>query len=195
MYIPFSIIVIGIVVYFIWSKNKKEIVSSLSDEKTSLNPLFSEKQISDSKKLFTNWQKQFEESFSAFQKKEVDEIKRFQDRKEDFKPSDNLLDAIGRNTLARFCTNFAKQEYDKMIESNISIINGEKISDVEKKFYDNSNRVIPYHNLSIAYDWYLYKRIFEKEYEIDVEQRKNYWDKSWDSIRREGNQISLEVFI
>ncbi|MBI2618296.1 hypothetical protein HYW58_02485 [Candidatus Kaiserbacteria bacterium] len=185
MYTPIWIIAIGVIVYFFWIKNKKELTPSLSDEKTSLNPLFSEKQISDSKKLFTNWQKQFEDSFSAFQKKEVEEIKKFQGKKEDFKPSDDLLNAIGRNTLVRFCTNFAKQEYDKMIESNISIINGEKISAVEEKFYDNSNGVIPYHNLSIAYSWDLYKRIFEKEYEKDVEQRKNYWRTSWDSIRRE----------
>ena len=185
MYTPLWIIVIGIIVYYFWIKNKKESTASLSDEKTSLNPLFSEKQISDSKKLFTNWQKQFEDSFSAFQKKEVEEIKKYQGKKEDFKPSDNLLNAIGQNTLARFCTNFAKQDYDKMIEANISIINGEKISAVEKKFYDNPNGVIPYHNLSIVYSWDLYKRIFEKEYEKDVEQRKNYWSTSWDSIRRE----------
>ncbi len=187
MYMPLWIIAIGVIVYFFWIKNKKESAPSLSDEKTSLNPLFSEKQISDSKKLFTNWQKQFEESFGAFQKKEVEEIKKFQGKKEDFKPSDDLLNAIGRNTLARFCANFAKQEYDKMIESNIAIINGEKISAVEKKFYDNSNGVIPYHNLSILYSWDLYKRIFNKEYGEDVDKRKNYWNTSWDSIRREEN--------
>ena len=83
---PLWIIAIGVIVYFFWIKNKKESAPSLSDEKTSLNPLFSEKQISDSKKLFTNWQKQFEESFGAFQKKEVEEIKKFQGKKEDTHP-------------------------------------------------------------------------------------------------------------
>jgi hypothetical protein len=192
MYIPLWIIVIGVVVYFFWTKNKKErtdngkkMSAPLSDKKTSSNPLFSEKEISDAEKLFTNWRKEFEDSFSAFQKKEVEEIKSFQGKKEDFKPSKNLLNAIGRNTLARFCTNFSKNAHEKMIESNIAIINGKEIAIVEKEFYSKTRSSTPYHNLSIIADWQIYEREIGKEYKEDEEQRKDYWNSAWNSIRHE----------
>lgn len=194
MYIPLWIIIIGVVVYFFWAKskkektdNKKKISTSLNDKKTSSNPLFSEKEISDAEKLFTNWRKQFEDSFSAFQKKEVEEIKNFQGKKEDFKPSKNLLNAIGRNTLARFCANFAKNAHEKMIESNLAVINGKEIAVAEKEFYDKTRSSIPYHNISIDGDWQIYEREIGKEYKEDVEQRKNYWDTAWDSIQHREN--------
>jgi len=202
MYIPLWIIVIGAVVYFFWAKNKKEqpdqkkgMTSPLNDKKTSTNPLFSEKEIADAEKLFASWRKEYEESFARFQKKVVEETKKFdavtinfsgKSRKESFVPSKDLLRAIGRNTLARFCADFAKHDHEKMIESNIAITNGKEIAVVEKEFYNSKKSNIPYYNLDVVYNdsWWTRGGQIEKEYKEDVERiLGEYWNKNWDSIK------------
>ena len=199
MYMPLWIIVVGIVIYFFWAKKKqtqsnfkKEMSTSLNNEKTSLNPLFSEKEISDRKNLFTQWEKVFHGKWASLWKKEKEEIKNFNGKKENFIPSKYILSLLEQIVLAQFCVDAAKRDYEKMIEANIAVINGKEISVAEKEYYNSINKTsIPYQNLDIIYNSDIWVKETGDNYKNDLEarlkQRKNYWLTSWDSILKETN--------
>jgi len=196
---PLWIIVVGIVIYFFWAKKKqtqsnfkKEMSTSLNNEKTSLNPLFSEKEISDRKNLFTQWEKVFHGKWASLWKKEKEEIKNFNGKKENFIPSKYILSLLEQIVLAQFCVDAAKRDYEKMIEANIAVINGKEISVAEKEYYNSINKTsIPYQNLDIIYNSDIWVKETGDNYKNDLEarlkQRKNYWLTSWDSILKETN--------
>lgn len=193
MYIPLWIIIIAIVTYYFWFKNKseyktehKEEIISLSEEKTSLNPLFSEAEIARKKETADKWQKYVEQYFDELFKQEKEEVESHQKFGKDqsaFKPSEKLLDIILKKSMALLGRNNAMKDYRKMIESNIAIINGAEIEKVEKTYWDQMSH-IPYDNFDVIYnpDIYLDDKEMKEMYDSNLAHRKKFWRDSWDYI-------------
>ena len=197
MYIPLWVIVIGVIVYFFWVKNKggkperkleheKEVASPLNDRRTSLNPLFSEEEIARKKETADKWQKYVEQYFDELFKQEKEEVEAHQKSGKDksaFKPSEKLLDIILKKSMALLGRNNAMKDYRKMIESNIAIINGGDIEKVEKAYWDQMCP-IPYGNFDVIDnpDIYLDNKEMKEMHDSNLAHRKKFWRDSWDYI-------------
>lgn len=193
MYIPIWLIVIAVVIYFFWTRNKKEKPESpketapvLNNKKTSLNPLFSEEEISRKKETEDKWQeyvvKYFDELFNQ-EKAEVEAHQKSGKDKSDFKPSEKLLNIILKQSMSLLGRNNARKDYQKMIESNIAIINGATIDKVEKAYWDQTC-LIPYDNFDVIYnpDIYLNYKEMKEMYDSNLKHRKEFWKSSWTYI-------------
>lgn len=176
-----------LVVLHLKSQKPTEIEESKKQKiNTTLNPLFSEEEITSKKKVFEDWQRYVEHYFDELCKKEKEEVETHHKSGKDktsFKPSDNLLDIILNNALALVGRNNAMKDYRKMIEANIAILNGKSIGETEKGYWDQKCK-IPYDNLSIidsANIWANEKELKEM-YQANLKQRKDFWQSSWDYI-------------
>jgi hypothetical protein len=193
MYIPLWIIVIGVVVYFFWAKNKKEkpehkkeATPPLNDKRTSLNPLFSEEEIARKKETADKWQEYVVQYFDELFNQEKEEVEAHQKSGKDnatFKPSEKLIGIIQKQSMSLLGRNNAMKDYRKMIESNIAIINGGEIEKVEKTYWDQMCH-IPYDNFDIIYNpnIYLDDKEMKEMYNSNMEHRKKFWKDSWDYI-------------
>lgn len=153
----YSIITIAALVYIGYKLNqfvsfyiynqKSEDVKKAQKQKhgsilnSTLNPLFSEKDITHMKKIYEEGQKSVRYYFDKLSKKEKEEIENHHKLGNDkaiFKPSEELIDIIVLISAACVGRNNAMRNHKKMIESNIAILNGEKIEKVEKDYYDKT---------------------------------------------------------
>lgn len=146
---------------------------------TTLNPLFSEEEIASKANILEQWQKLSISSLDELSKKEKEEIEVHQKSGKDklnFKPSEDLLNIILAHSMALVCGRNAKKDRQKMIESNIAIINGEPIEKIEKAYWDQTSG-IPYDNLGILDngDVHLDDRELKEMYESLLKHRKDFW--------------------
>lgn len=75
------------------------------------------------------------DGLSVREKQEVDTHSKVGGDKESFQPSEQLLDSIRKVTWAGICRIRTEKEYRKMIEANISILNGREIEKAEELFF------------------------------------------------------------
>lgn len=196
MYIPLWVIVIGVIVYVFWAKNKKEkphhepevteATPPLNNKRTSLNPLFSEEEIARKKEIADKWQEYVVQYFDELFNQEKEEVEAHQKSGNDkaaFKPSEKLISIIQKQSMSLLGRNNAMKDYRKMIESNIAIINGEKIEKVERTYWDQMCS-IPYDNFDVIYnpDIYLDDKEMKEMYNNNLEHRKKFWKDSWDYV-------------
>ena len=153
---------------------------------STLNPLFSEEEIAHKKETSHEWQKYVERYFNELFKQEKEEVEAHQKSGKDkstFKPSEKLLDIILKKSMALLGRNSAMKDYQKMIESNISILNGEAIEKV-KKAYWNQVCTIPYDSFDVIHhpDIYLYDKDMKEMHDSNLKHREEFWRNSWDYI-------------
>lgn len=111
---------------------------------TTLNPLFSEEKIAAQKRLFDEAMEEqvsTSENLNKVTKEEIDKIKKPTNGK--VKPSEDLKIATLEHCTAIVKRINIQKNYQKMIESNIAILNGKTISEVEQQFYDEKKEEYP----------------------------------------------------
>ena len=163
----------------------------------ALYPLFSEEVINLKREQYDFWQKSWESCFEDLQKTERQEVKnhdKLGKGKSLFEPSKELENIIAEETLCIFATNNSKKDYQKMIESNIAILNGKSISEVEDVYYEERSKRskgVPYENTDILFDaeiWVIPSGLnseLEETYKESLKTRKEFWHDSWDYILNE----------
>src|SRR3990167_2552020 len=120
----------------------------------------------------------FDELFKK-EKEEVDAHHKSGKDKSIFKPSEELTDIIVLTSAALVGRNNAMRNYQKMIESNIAILNGEKIEKAEKAYYDQSGNVWNPFSTTLSTDaWLLDKQVKEMNGGF-LKDRKKFWIDSW----------------
>lgn len=168
-------------------------VSSIATAKsesssTTLNPLFSEEDIVFQRNLSQQWQKKIDFYFDLLLKAEKEEILEHQisgKDKTEFIPSSKLKSLILRNSVAISGRNISEVKSERMIEANISILNGKSISDASQMF-DGDHDGIPWENTNLdAEAWSREPRIKE-EFEKDLLARSQYWQSNWQHILEVG---------
>ncbi len=176
------------IVAFYVQREKSDKVEKIQNQKhnSTINPLFTEEEIARKKQTSEDWQKHVERYFHELLKKEKKEVETHQksgNNKLTFEPSEELLNIILHESLALVGRNNAKKDYQKMIESNIAILNGEAIEKVEK-IYESQICEIPYDNLNIIYsaDAWVREKALRDMYDDYLKHRKEYWRDSWDYI-------------
>lgn len=193
----YSIITIAVLVYIgykltqlvaFYSQNQKPAeVEKVRKQKrnSTLNPLFSEEEIVRMKETSDEGQKCVEHYFDELFKKEKGEVEAHHKSGKDkatFKPSEELTDIIVLTSGALVGRNNAMRNYQKMIESNIAILNGEKIEKIEKDYYDLPGHVWnPFSTTLSTGAWLLDKEVKEI-YEGFLKDRKEFWRDSWTYI-------------
>jgi flagellar basal body rod protein FlgB len=156
-------------------------VESLS---TSFNPLFSEKDIAFQKSLSQEWQKKVEFYFHLLQRTEKEEIERHQSSgkdKSEFLPSSRLKSLILYQSVAITGRNTTEIKAERMIEANISILNGKSIREVSEKF-DSEQDGIPWDNVNLDADVWSNRPEIRKAFEEDLLARSEFWQSSWKHI-------------
>lgn len=112
---------------------------------TTLNPLFSEEKIAAQKRLFDkamNQQIATNEELSKIREEETSKIKKPITMKIEL--SEDYKIAILAHCTALVRRINIQENYQKMIESNIAILNGKTISEIEQQFYDNKKEESPW---------------------------------------------------
>lgn len=193
----YSIITIAVLVYIgykltqlvaYYSQNQKPAeVEKVRKQKRSstLNPLFSEEEIVRMKETSDEGQKCVEHYFDELFKKEKEEIEAHEKLGTDkmtFKPSDELIDIIALTSAALVGRNNAMRNHQKMIESNIAILNGEKIEKTEKAYYDLPGHVWNPFSTTLSTDAWLLDKQVKEMYEGFLKDRKEFWRDSWTYI-------------
>ncbi len=171
-----------------YSQNQKpaEIEKVRKQKRSStLNPLFSEEEITRMKETYEEGQKSVEHYFDELFKKEKEEVETYQKSGKDkavFKPSEDLTDIIVLTSAALVGRNNAMRNYQKMIELNIAILNGEKIEKVEKAYYDLPGQVWNPFSTSMTPGAWLIDEQVKEVYEGFLKDRKEFWKDSWTYI-------------
>lgn len=195
----YSIITIAVLVYIgykltqlvsFYAQNHKPAeteVEKMRRQKRSstLNPLFSEEEITRMKETSDEGQKCVEHYFDELFKKEKEEVEAHHKSGKDkasFRPSEELTDTIVLTSAALVGRNNAMRNYRKMIESNIAILNGGDIEKVEKAYYDQPGNVWNPFSTTLSTDaWLLDKQVKEMN-EGFLKDRKEFWRDSWTYI-------------
>lgn len=153
---------------------------------TTLNPLFSEKDIASQRSLSQEWQKKVEFYFHLLQRTEKEEIQRHQSSGKDkskFLPSSRLKSLILHQSIAITGRNTTELNAERMIEANISILNGKSIREVSYKFNSEPYNIdIPWDNINLDVDAWRDEPKIRKAFEEDFLARSEFWQSSWKSI-------------
>lgn len=160
---------------------------------TSLNPLFSEEEIASQKNLCEQWQAKVDFYFNLLQQTERKEIEEYHSsgkEKAKFKPSSNLRDIILREAVALVGRNTTEVRARRMIEANISILNGKLISEVSEDFYEKESN-IPWENINLTADAWIHEPDIRNMFEANLKKREQFWLDSWDYIL-EKNYLTKE---
>lgn len=193
----YSIITIAVLVYIgykltqlvsFYAQNQKPAeVEKVRKQKRSstLNPLFSEEEITRMKETSDEGQKCVEHYFDELFKKEKREIEVHHKSGKDkitFKPSEELIDTIVLTSAALVGRNNAMRNHRKMIESNIAILNGDGIEKVEKAYYDQPGNVWNPFSTTLSTDAWLFDKQVKEMNEGFLKDRKEFWRDSWTYI-------------
>lgn len=111
---------------------------------TTLNPLFSEERIATQKQRFDeamNEQGLAREKVRKIREEETSKIKKPTEMKIEL--SEDYRIALETLCIALVKRLNIQKNYQKMIESNIAILNGKTISETEQQFYDNQKEEFP----------------------------------------------------
>ena len=191
MHVEILLLLVIVVLVFIAYKviGLEKTISALSTAKTeasstTLNPLFSEQDITFQRSLSLQWQKKVDFYFDLLQKTEKEEIQKHQssgrDRSE-FTASSKLKSLILRNSIAISGRNITEAKAEHMIEANISILNGKSISEASEKFYSERDG-IPWENTNLDAEAWSREPKIREEFEKDFLARSQYWQSSWKHI-------------
>lgn len=156
---------------------------------TTLNPLFSEEDIVIQRSLSQQWQKKVDFYFDLLQKIEKEEIQAHQSSGKDkieFMPSSKLKSLILRNSVAISGRNITEVKAKRMIEANISILNGKSISETSQEFQCDHDG-IPWENTNLDAEAWSRKPKIKEEFEKDFLARSQYWQSSWQHILDNGD--------
>ncbi len=151
---------------------------------TTLNPLFSEQDITFQRSLSQQWQKKIDFYFDLLQKTEKDEIQKHQLSRKDkseFTATSKLKNLILRNSVAITGRNITEAKAERMIEANISILNGKSISKVSEEFH-GAHDGIPWENTNLDAEAWLREPKIRQEFEKDFLARNQFWQGSWQHI-------------
>jgi hypothetical protein len=157
---------------------------------SSLNPLFSEEDMAAVRKLHEKWRSISGDLFDKLMKAESEEIKNFHHSgqvKSKFEPSDKLKEILMRDEYSVMAMSICFREIRRMIETNISILNGKSIDEAQKQFWesDSERDLISWRNPEIIEFTGIDGRLSQaaKE-EIDrrLSKKKDYWFKHWDGF-------------
>ncbi len=151
---------------------------------TSLNPLFSEKEIASQRSLSGKWQQKVEFYFDLLQRTEKEEIEIYQSSgkdKSEFAPSAKLRGIILHQSVAMTGRNTTEAKARQMIEANISILNGKSIAETSEKFNSEQDG-IPWENTNLDADAWRNEPEIRKEFEADLLARSEFWQGSWKYI-------------
>lgn len=166
--------------------DRAAIRSSLS---TSLNPLFSEDEISSQRGLSERWQKSVESYFDDLRRIEKEEIKRHQRSgrdKSEFSPSEHLKDTIQRLTVAFHRRDASQVRLRRMIEANISILNGRSITEVSDEFFSQKDEKSfgspPVQVVSEKFISAVHGEEIKREYDDGLLHSAQTWQERWDTI-------------
>lgn len=192
------LIVIVLLSFIAYKLNKLEKVQIANDAmmgpllSTSLNPLFSEKEISSQRSLSEKWQQKVEFYFNLLQRTEKEEIKEHQNSgrdKSEFAPSGHLKNIIQQLTIAINGRDATQTKASRMIEANISILNGKAIAEVSEQFYSEKDRISWGNtNLSSFDEKFIsaaYGEKIKREYDEGLLGRSEFWQNNWDSILKD----------
>lgn len=155
---------------------------------TTLNPLFSEKDIASQRSLSQEWQKKVEFYFHLLQRTEKEEIERHQSSGKDkskFAPSSRLKSLILHQSIAITGRNTTEINAERMIEANISILNGKSIREVSEKFESEQSEqdgIIPWDNINLDADAWRDEPKIRKAYEEAFLARSEFWQSRWKYI-------------
>ena len=181
------VVVLAFIVYKLTGLEKAFSVLSTAKVEalsTTLNPLFSEQDIAFKKSLSQQWQKKIDFYFDLLQKTEKEEIQKHQSlgkNKSEFTASSKLKSLILRNSIAITGRNITEAEAERMIEANISILNGKSISDASKKFCSEHDG-IPWENTNLDAEAWSGEPKIREQFEKDFLTRNQYWQGSWQHI-------------
>lgn len=181
------VIVLAVIAYKLIGLEKAQDVSTatrVESLSTSLNPLFSEKDIASQRSLSQEWQKKVEFYSVLLHKTEKEEIERHQSSGKDkskFVPSARLKSIILRQSVAITGRNTTEIKAERLIEANISILNGKSIREVSYKF-DNEPYDIPWDNINLDADAWSDRPEIRKAFEEVFLARSEFWQRSWKYI-------------
>ena len=151
---------------------------------TSLNPLFSEKDIAFQTSLSQEWGKKVEFYFQLLRRTEKEEIERHQSSgkdKSEFVPSSKLKSLILHHSVALTGRNTTEIKAERMIEANISIQHGKFIREVSEKFYSEQDAIL-WNNVNLDADAWSDEPEIRKDFEEEFLARRKYWQSSWKYI-------------
>jgi len=151
---------------------------------TTLNPLFSEQDIAFQRSLSQEWQKRIDFCFDLLQKTEKEEIQKHQSSgkdKSEFTVSSKLKSLILRNSVAITGRNITEAKAERMIEANISILNGKSISESSEEFHSEHDG-IPWEDTNLDAEAWSREPKIREEFQKDFLARSQYWQGSWKHI-------------
>jgi len=154
---------------------------------TSLNPIFSEEEINFYKKRQTEYQKESDTEWDEMTKLEKQEIKAHSvagKDKKSFEPSKELQETMGKVIVAIKNRDNFRSYWRKMVEANISVLNGKKIDEAESSLYKEEDLS----SVGLMYFDYKYDPRVKKDYEEFAKNRAEYWRDSWERIVKEFNK-------
>lgn len=181
------VIVLAVIAYKLMGLEKTQAVPAATRAETpstTLNSLFSEKDIAFQKSLSRKWGEKLEFYSDLLHKTEKEEIERHQSsgkEKSEFVPSSRLKSLILHESLAITGMNTTEIKAERMIEANISILNGKSIREVSEK-YDSELDSIPWDNINLNADAWSNKPEIRKAFEEDFLARSEFWQSSWKYI-------------
>jgi hypothetical protein len=153
--------------------------SSVNQLSTSLNPLFSEKEIEEQKILNKKWQSRVESTFEVLKEIEEKEIKEYKagEQQIEFAPSQTLMSTILSYSVALTGRNTTYDNIERMVEANIAIFNGLSIKEASENYYSKCDG-IPWDNLYLDADAWKDKKAINQCFENDLLLRKKYWQRT-----------------
>ena len=192
----YSIITIAVLVYigykltqlvaFYSQDQKPDEVGKKRKQKrsTTLNPLFSEEEIIHMKETHEEGQSSVQHYLNELSKKEKKEVEAHHKSGKDkatFKPSEELTDIIVLRSAAIVGKNNAERNHRKMIESNITILNGDSIEKVEENYYDQPGTITVWNpsSTTMSRDAWLLDEQVKEMYGGFLKERKEFWRDSW----------------
>lgn len=186
--------ILAIIAYKLIGREKAQTVPAATRAEslsTTLNPLFSEKDIASQRSLSLEWDKKVEFYSHLLQRTEKEEIQRHQSSGKDkskFLPSSRLKSLILHQSVAITGRNTTEINAERMIEANISILNGKSIREVSGKFESEQSEqdgIIPWDNINLDADAWRNEPKIRKAFEEYFLARSEFWQMSWESILAE----------
>lgn len=192
------LLIIALLSFIAYKLNKLEKVQIANDARmgvplsTSLNPLFSEKEIASQRSLSDKWQQKVEFYFNLLlrtEKKEVDMHQNSGRNKSEFAPSGYLKGITQQLTIAFNGRDATQTKARRMIEANISILNGKTITEVSEQFYSEKD-MNPWENTNLMsvdekFISAVYGEKIKKEYDEGLLKKSEFWQNNWDSILKD----------
>lgn len=182
------LMVLIVLIFIAFKLNSLVKIQSMSAElkpestvSTTLNPLFSEKEISAQRTLSEHWEKRMERAFEILEHDEEQEIERHVSSEKNhlqFIPSDNLKRSLLNVTFSVTGLKVTEDKLKRMIEANISVLNGMPISEASKIFYSNKEGDnIFWNNINSDASNWSNDEFIRTQYEENLKQRIDYWQK------------------